>query len=698
MKFFTRLAWQGLVASVVLVSPLLLLTICAQHTTKVTSTRSNSPQSFQDSSSSDSADARRLKREQAYVNLLSSQRVVVKLRNGEVSAVESTAFIKQARAVLEAATELDPTLAEAHTVLAEIALFYPPRNMDEAVRHATAATKIDHNNFGAHQVLSRVHSLRSGLSDQELNKTNALLAITELQEVARLAPNDAEGWALAGELYFALGRIDEAINAMTRWAAAPAAVDSRFFEAITGGRQLTPDSAASRLGEVLLRASRPREAITAIRRALSLNPQNSSYEELLGKAIESSGLDDTAIIEELQNMAAANPEGTTAPILLARVLARAGRIEDAVKTLRTAIGHAEANKGGLSLRLALGQTLADAERNSEAIGVYEEILKQKGIAGDTALVDQSEKQVVAGLLRRIIAIQKNSGQLKEALATIARMRLLLGSSDPTIDIGEVDLLRAFGQRREALKALQAAQRRYPDEREFVYLEATVLMELGNVEEGVSLHRARLSQQSKSASASSSALPDIELYLRISNLYTQAGRGTEAVAAAREAVGLASAGHPEVVPAALITLSSAQERAGDTKGSEESLRRVLAGDPENATALNNLGYFLVERNERLSEALEMIRRAVKAEPTNPSFLDSLGWVQFKLGQHEEAERNLIEAARRSNTSATIQEHLGDVYFGRGKKELARLSWEKALKLVTIGDQASRVKMKLNRNPK
>ena len=163
-----------------------------------------------------------------------------------------------------------------------------------------------------------------------------------------------------------------------------------------------------------------------------------------------------------------------------------------------------------------------------------------------------------------------------------------------------------------------------------------------------------------------------------------------------ALELAPADQPDIVSTALIALSSAQERAGDAKGSEESLRRVLASEPDNATALNNLGYFLVERNERLSEALEMIQRAVKAEPTNSSFLDSLGWVQFKLGQFAEAERNLTEAARRSAGSATIQEHLGDLYSGQGKKEKARSAWQKSLSLARDGDQASRIKMKLSRN--
>jgi Flp pilus assembly protein TadD len=158
--------------------------------------------------------------------------------------------------------------------------------------------------------------------------------------------------------------------------------------------------------------------------------------------------------------------------------------------------------------------------------------------------------------------------------------------------------------------------------------------------------------------------------------------------------LAPAERQDLIAAALITLSSAQERAGDPKGAEESLRRILAREPNNATALNNLGYFLVERNERLSEALEMIQKAVRAEPTNSSFLDSLGWVYFKLGNLDEAEHHLSEAARRDATSATIHNHLGDIYQRRGKIEQARAAWQKALALAVEADEIARIKAKLN----
>ncbi|HEV2762727.1 MAG TPA: tetratricopeptide repeat protein, partial [Pyrinomonadaceae bacterium] len=187
--------------------------------------------------------------------------------------------------------------------------------------------------------------------------------------------------------------------------------------------------------------------------------------------------------------------------------------------------------------------------------------------------------------------------------------------------------------------------------------------------------------------------DYNEYLTLSNLLLEAGRGREAVEAARKALELAPADQPQFTTQALLMLSSAQERAGDLKGSEESLRRILAKEPDNATALNNLGYFLVERNERLQEAVQMIQRAVRAEPTNGSFLDSLGWAHFKLGQLDEAERYLSDAARRNPTSATIQDHLGDLYQKRGKLEQARAAWRKALSLSTEASDIARIRAKI-----
>lgn len=622
----------------------------------------------------------REKREQAYAKLLEGQSYLSNLRRSNVET-----NVRLARQSFQQAAALDPTLAEAHTALAELAFFYPPYDFDQSATEALAATRIDRNNFGAQRLLARIYSIKSGLRENNLNKTFVEKAVASWQEVARLDPNNAEGWALLGEFYQATGRTDDAINAFTRAAAAPPSTDTRFYQVITNGRELSPDASAARLGEALLGAGRTTEAIVAIRRAMSLNPDNKQYVELLTQAFDAGGsAGDTNSITELQRLVAADPENAALLALLARAQARSGRLDDATMTLKTAISGRKDADEKLTLRVSLAEIYADAFRNADAIGVYEELLRDRGIT-DAPLTDPQEKDFASKVLRRIIFLQKNAGRTNDVAATIERMRRLLGRDDPTADVQAIELLREQGKRREALAAIRAARQRYPDQTAFVELEVDALADLGQVEQAVALLRGRLN---------GSVEEDFRTYLRLSNIYSQAKRGREAIEAARKALNLAPDGRQDMLSAGLIMLSSAQERAGDFKGSEESLRRVLASEPNNATALNNLGYFLIERNERLDEALGLIQRAVKVEPTNSSFLDSLGWAYFKLGKLDAAERFLSEATRRDSTSSTTQEHLGDVYQRQGKNDQARAAWQRALVLSVADDDIARIKSKLN----
>jgi tetratricopeptide (TPR) repeat protein len=620
----------------------------------------------------------RERRAQAYAKLLEGQRYLTEMRQAGNSDT-----LRRAREAFQQAATLDPKLAEAHTALAEIAFYYPPQDFDTATLEGTTATRIDPDNFGAHRILSRLYTLKSGLREGTLTHTFVDLAIKELKEVARLDRNNAEAWALLGEFYHSKGQTKEALNAWTQWSAAPASSDTRFFQYVTN-RELSPDAAAARLGEALLDAGRAPEALAAIRRAIALNPESREYSELLAQAIEAGGIDDKLAINELQRMIAADPSNTTTVELLARVQARAGNLDDAAATLRAAINRqTKGERERQLLRTSLAQLYLDALRYTEAIAVYEEQLKERGI-GDAPLTTDEDKLAAARILQRIIEVYKKAGRPVDAAATIERMRRLLGKDDPTPDEQQILFLREEGKKTEALQVARAARQRYPEQTEFLRLEAETLAEMGRVDEGVVLVKQSLK----------GSIEDFDDHLLISGLYLRAGRAPEAIESARKALELAPAGEPGMSAAALITLSTAQERAGDLKGSEESLRRILARDPNNATALNNLGYFLVERNERLTEALEMIQRAVRSNPTNSSFLDSLGWAYFKLGRLDEAERHLTEAARRNANSVAIQEHLGDLYKQRGKMEMARAAWQKALSLVVVAADTARIKAKLN----
>ena len=76
--------------------------------------------------------------------------------------------------------------------------------------------------------------------------------------------------------------------------------------------------------------------------------------------------------------------------------------------------------------------------------------------------------------------------------------------------------------------------------------------------------------------------------------------------------------------------------------ERLLRRVIELKPDNAHAHNALGYSLADRGQRLPEARELIQRALELSPGDPFITDSLGWVEFRLGNVEEALRLLRHA--------------------------------------------------------
>lgn len=618
------------------------------------------------------------RRAQAYAKLLEGQRYFEGVRTGSLT-VEG---LRRAQAAFQQAAELEPTLSEARAALAET--YFITNDLKQAESEGLAAVRANPDSYGAHRTLARLYTLQSGLADKSLNRAAADKAVAELGEVLRVHPNDAEAYALLAELYVATGREKEAVEALRKWTTLPASMEGRFYQVVTQGRELSPDSANARLGEVLLGAGQTAEAVAAIRRAMAIEPDNPRYLQLLGEAFEAGGSADQGVIEELKRVVKQNPSNAGAAQTLARAQARTGNIDDALATLKGSIGAVK--PGGdvekLQLQLTLAKVYEDASRFDEAVGVYEELLTSRNIK-DTPLANDRERRFAVSVLVEIAGLRQQAGQTEQALAVFDRMRALLPDTDPTADLQRVEFLRSHGKRAEALQGVRAARQRFPEEGRLLRLEAQTLGELGRTEEALALLRPRLKGDAS----------DFEEYLFMSSMLMNAGKGTEAVEAARKALSLASAADPAQTTNALIMLSSAQERAGDTKGAEETLRQVLAKDSNNPTALNNLGYFLTEHDQKLEEARDMIERAVRAEPQNSSFLDSLGWVNYKLGKLKEAERYLSDAARRNPTSATIQEHLGDLFKKLGQQEKAQASWRKALSLSAEAADTARIKAKL-----
>ena len=106
--------------------------------------------------------------------------------------------------------------------------------------------------------------------------------------------------------------------------------------------------------------------------------------------------------------------------------------------------------------------------------------------------------------------------------------------------------------------------------------------------------------------------------------------------------------------------------------ERLLRRVIALKPDHQHAYNALGYSLAERNLRLPEARTLIQKALELSPGEPSITDSLGWVEYRLGNRDEAIR-LLREAYRARPDAEIAAHLGEALWSAGRTEEARAVW-------------------------
>ncbi len=85
-----------------------------------------------------------------------------------------------------------------------------------------------------------------------------------------------------------------------------------------------------------------------------------------------------------------------------------------------------------------------------------------------------------------------------------------------------------------------------------------------------------------------------------------------------------------------------ERMRKLDSAEKDFNQVLSLRKNDADALNALGYMLSVNTRRLAEAKQYISKAHQIKPHDPVIMDSLGFVHFKTGDLTEAEKYLRKA--------------------------------------------------------
>ncbi len=127
---------------------------------------------------------------------------------------------------------------------------------------------------------------------------------------------------------------------------------------------------------------------------------------------------------------------------------------------------------------------------------------------------------------------------------------------------------------------------------------------------------------------------------------------------------------------LYTRAMTAERLDNIDQLEADLRRMLELQPEDATALNALGYTLADRTERFDEAEQYITAAYDLRPNDPAVIDSMGWLRYRQGRPDEA-LPYLQQAYELFPDQEVAAHLGEVLWALGQKKQARQIWREAL---------------------
>lgn len=338
---------------------------------------------------------------------------------------------------------------------------------------------------------------------------------------------------------------------------------------------------------------------------------------------------------EVERALQLRPDWEIAAVARAQLQARSAP-GSAIESLQKFI---QRNPSAQDARLALARLLISEKRYDEAQPQYEHLLK--------ASPDNPEILYAAAML----ALQKGNAANGRQL-----LERLLAS-----DFQDKSSIHYFlGQLEEELKQDEAALSHYRQVthgEQFVAARARsaqILVQQGQLEAALG--------ELRNTSASGKEL--VQLQLTEAQVLRNAGREAEALQKLEEALKAQPDNGDLLYDAALLA-----DRLGQTELMEKRLRHLIALKPDNAHALNALGYSLADRKLRLDEAESLIRKAVSLAPADPFIMDSLGWVQYRRGQLNEAEQTLRRAYS-IKADPEIAAHLAEVLWQAGKQAEAR----------------------------
>ncbi len=230
----------------------------------------------------------------------------------------------------------------------------------------------------------------------------------------------------------------------------------------------------------------------------------------------------------------------------------------------------------------------------------------------------------------------------------------------------IDAYRSAKDFTKAQQEADAAVKKWPDDRLIRTTRDSLLAEMGKVDVAAADLKKLLDGKAD----------DRDTYIALANIYDKGQRWNDMGKALDAAEKLSDS--DEDKEGVWFMRGAMYERMKKLDKAEVEFRKVLKANPENAGAMNYIGYMLADANLRLEESLDLITKALDIEPGNGAYLDSLGWVQFRLGRLDDAEKNLRLALEKTPRDPTVHDHMANVLMKESKVREAVSQWETSLK--------------------
>lgn len=443
-------------------------------------------------------------------------------------------------------------------------------------------------------------------------------------------------------------------------------------------------------GAALFNLGRPKDALTALQRAVEGDTTNVEYWRTLARVAEQEDRADL-LLRAWNRVTQEEADDGEAWFQLAAIQARLGRFGAADTAMQEALELNPARPGLFFLNGWIHEGLGDSDG---AITLYQHhlavyardattrrrlivLLEQRGRAKEA--LAEAEKLVAARpedpeALALHAEAAFTAKRVGDARASLARLRAL-APDDPQLVERSAAMLSRHGLAAEGARLADEWSRAHPGDLRGAMLAARARAFSGDVDGAVDRARAAV------ASAPDSVGPR-RLLARI---LQDAKRWEDA---RRELEGLVQRMPRDV--GLRLDLAACLEEGGDSKAAEAAARDALGVAPGHAPALNFLGYLLAEQNRGLDEARKLVEKAVEQDPDNGAYVDSMGWVYFRLGRLEDARQALERALVLTGGDPVIHEHLGDVYRALSRPDQAREQY----RLSLADDDNARVRNKLS----